>query len=84
MSKFPFSQLIREIFIQAQGLFTPRHEHAASKFNAELDQNFLTLPGGPTIADFFVASPWSVIHTFVVASRNLGYSRGLQLRKEGI
>ncbi|TSC81835.1 MAG: hypothetical protein G01um101419_743, partial [Parcubacteria group bacterium Gr01-1014_19] len=38
----------------------------------------------PTIADFFVASPWSVIHTFVVASRNLGYSRGLQLRKEGI
>ncbi len=84
MSKHPFPQLIREILIQAQGLFAPQYRHTASKFNAEIDQNFLTRPGGETIADFFVAPPRSVLHSFVVASRNLGHRRGLQFGKEGV
>lgn len=84
MSKYPFSQLIREIFTQARGLFTQLYKHIASKLNEGIDKNFLTHPGGATMSDFFVAPPWRRVYACVVASRNPGHSRGLQLGKEGI
>lgn len=76
--------MIREIFTQS-----PRREgvvvdSTTNPSNTGVDKNFLTLPGGTTIADFFVAPSQDRVYSFVVASRNLGYSRSLQLVKEGI
>ena len=83
MSGYPFSQLIREIFIQVQGWLAKPYIHMASRLNAEIDKNFLTRMGGATIDNFFVAPLQRRVYAFILASRNLGYSRSLQLGKEG-
>lgn len=80
MSKHPFSQLIREIFTQARGLFTKPYKHMASKLNEGIDKNFLTLKGGlpagrqgATMTDFFVAPSRRRVYAFVVASPGAKY-----------
>jgi len=83
MSKYPFSQLIRETTSQAQGLLTNRIGYTVRKYNAEIVRSFLT-EGGTTLADFFVSSPRSAVHSFVNKPRNQAQSRCLQLRKEGV
>ncbi len=83
MSKYPFSQLIREILLQVQGLLPKPYKYTARKLNAVIEQNFLT-EGGATLADFVVTPSRSRVYSFEGKSRNQLQGRRLQLRKEGI
>ena len=84
MNKYPFSQLIREIFVNIPGVRARAYKHTPSEHNAGDFKNFLTF-GGATLANFFVNPPQgSNKYAFVVAPRNQAQNHFLQLRKEGI
>lgn len=81
MSKYPFSQLIREILSQVRGLLLKPYKHTARKLNAEIEQNFLT----PWAAKFW---PIALFHFLTVrlygSKMSLAFVSkfGRQLRKE--
>ena len=83
--KYPFSQLIREISLNLQGLRASLYSHTASEHNAVQAENFRT-QGGAGLFDF-IGAPQKrafVKHAVVVAPRNINQTDLLQLRKEGI